>query len=574
MKYISTLCAWLALLPLGAYGQTLLTRTYDPSLGTLPTAQGWSSTGSAPSSIIGGSLYENNTLTGGAQQWTASAGSSDFNTVAGAVADIDLRVVSGSYEDFSANWRTSYNFDFTDKNGLEFDLGISSSGIIIGTDENLTYAKSSPFIPFDTTSAFHDYQVAINASGVRVSIDGNLIAAATLPLGGPTPPDAPNSVYFGPAEPYGTSETYVNSVSYTVPGVPIATAGSNDNAYVDSTRSDPGPGSTATIAYQNLDVLSGGSYTLGANEVLDLNNGAGTLDIHQGGVFTGNGIVDGNIVNAGLVRIPIVSLGNVSNVHGGFVPIITPAPTPGEPIVITAPMQPITIQPGTIVGFSNSTGTAPGGGGGTGGGGGVGGAGGGAGEQVRYVGSLPSVQGTLQLDASLEVTGDFTQTATGATRFFVGGTVPGVTYSQLIGDSTVHLAGELQIVLEPELQNFLPYHDETFDLITSTNGITIDPAGISLISLVTDAGSSYLASLGVSQSAFDSGISSDPDSLMSIDPQLWSYALVNGGKTLEVTYLGPTAVVPEPAGLSLALFACAGAIVQVLRRRRWRGVQC
>lgn len=526
---------------------------YDPSLGTLPTQQGWNSisSGLTSTSISQGTLHE---LSAG-QFWARNVGSINFDSASGFKMDLNLDMVSGDYSGYPADWRTDYFWDVEDSQGRSFTIGIASGGLQIANDSNLTYGASTPFIPFNVTSGFHDYQIAINSSGLSLGIDNVPVPLGSLPLGSTGIPGTADTVRFG-TQAYGQSETYLHSLNWTVQGVPAASASPIDNAFVDVNNPQPSPGASTTIAYANLDILPGGSYTLALNDTLDLGNGSGTLYIRQGAVFTGNGIIQGNVQNAGLARIPIVSL---SAIHGGHVIIPTVPGLPGQPILISAPATPPILNPGTIIGFANS---ASGGGGG-GGGGGVGGSGGGAGGSFIYNGSLPSVGGTVQLDASLEVTGSFTQTATGALRLFIGGSDPGVTYSQLTVDSSVSLAGGLQVALEPELQNFLPTTGETFDVVVGKGGITIDPNGIQIVSLVTSTGSSYLSGLNLQQSAFDSGISSDPDSLNVLNPSLWNYALIDDNTVLELTYQGPSAA-PEPTALSLMALGGMG----MLARRR------
>jgi hypothetical protein len=214
----------------------------------------------------------------------------------------------------------------------------------------------------------------------------------------------------------------------------------------------------------------------------------------KGAVFSGNGIINGNVHNAGLVRIPIV---NLPVVTGGYVQV-----TP----------EPVMVAPGTVVNFA---------GGGDGGGLIIGG--GGTPVTPVYMIQTPAVQthGTFAVDASLEVTGTYTQTETCSLRMFVGGndaasfgpSKSGGTYSQLFVHKAVSLDGSLQIVLQPELFNRFDYDPklgDTFDFVISDESITLAPT-LNFDTFVTAAGASMLT--GLTLAAFDSGISSDPDSV-------------------------------------------------------------
>jgi hypothetical protein len=333
--------------------------------------------------------------------------------------------------------------------------------------------------------------------------------------------------------------------STLTPGsVDFAVAQPTDNAYYVGTR-DAAAGSTSTIALKDLDLLPGTSFTLGPNETLDL-GGTGTLTVTQGSVFSGNGTVLGNILNAGLVRIPIVQIGNISHVTGGYVNIlpVTPPP-PGDPVQIVLP-SPTVVNGGTYVHFA-------GGGGGGGGGGCCGGGGGfasGSGGGISIVGDAPKVEGTLAFDASLDVTGHYEQTSTGVLRLFIGGGDAGVSYSQLRVGQQVTLDGSIQVVLQPEMFSQFRYQlrpGATFDFIKGTGGITRAP-GLSYSNLVTAAGASDGVVTGLTLTPFVSSFAADPDSLVMIGENLFSFDLVESNTVLRATYIGSrSSTTPPPA---------------------------
>ncbi len=338
--------------------------------------------------------------------------------------------------------------------------------------------------------------------------------------------------------------------------ISINAATSGQSVFVEGNYSSANTGQTFT--FRSLDVLPGATATLGPNDTLVLTNGP--LVIAPGAIFTGNGIIQGDVINHGLVRIPITRLDAVSNFVSPT-PIVIPRP---DPIPTPVPLPPVLVKPGITIQFGGS-------------GSGSGGLGSGGGSGSFTVAGPVSSGGNMFLprpepvpspipgnppigyDASLEITGSFTQTETGKLRLFIGGDEKGVTYSHLGVGMAVTLSGELQLVLQPDLFGFLPTYGETFDLIDSPAGITI-PTSLPLVSFVTQSGASYVPSLTLIP--FDSGIANDPDHLFGITETIFTYELVNDGKTLRATYVGP---IPEPGMFGLL---AAGTAVLLQRRRK------
>ena len=329
--------------------------------------------------------------------------------------------------------------------------------------------------------------------------------------------------------------------------IPAALAGPADHAFYlgSGTSSTFNPGSSTTT-YADLDLLGSSVYTLGPNDTLNLDNGNGTLFVGPGAVFIGNGIVNGNILNSGLVSIPITRLGSYSftapppSSPGGTVIVPQPVilPPPGEKIPVPPPVDGnFTPSPssGFFLGYPSS-----GGGGYTGG------------TTVYRIDNGPSnpvvIQGTLATDASLEVTGDFVQTATGALRLFIAGTEQGTEYSLLDVGGSIELNGTLQIVLKPELFGYLPSNGQFFDMILSDQGITL-ANDLRLDALISaQAGSSYLAALGFSSlPAHTSPFLGDPDQLLDLPDDYFQYALIDNGHILRITYTA----VPEPSSICI-----------------------
>lgn len=285
------------------------------------------------------------------------------------------------------------------------------------------------------------------------------------------------------------------------------------------------------------------------------------MNVLQGGTLIGIGTVCGNIHNAGLVKIPITALGQVYGGHG-VISVPTPIPGPGgstpQPPIIVAPAAEILHQ-GTIASIGGSS-VGAGSSGSAGGGGRITGP---SAPVITYDTPIIPVQGTFAVDASLEVTGSYTQTNTGALRLLVDGNQgadfnvsrTGGTYSQLFVDQAVTLAGTLQIVLQPEFFNdfsYTPHIGDTFDFVTGLLGINLDD-GLIFDIFVDEAGASLLNWLTLTP--FNSGIASDPDKLYLISEHLFSFSLVDNKTVLRGTLTSwgpdPASQVPLPSTLWL-----------------------
>jgi len=150
---------------------------------------------------------------------------------------------------------------------------------------------------------------------------------------------------------------------------------------------------------------------------------------------------------------------------------------------------------------------------------------------------------------------------------FIAGLEEGVNYSQLIVGEDVTLNGELQIVFDLELFSefgYTPEAGQTFDLITAVDGITIDPSGIELLSFVTVEGSENIS--GLTLTPFDSGLAADPDNLLLIAENLFSFELVENNTILRATLLSDFNVIPEPSSLALMISAFLG-LASITRKR-------
>jgi hypothetical protein len=333
-----------------------------------------------------------------------------------------------------------------------------------------------------------------------------------------------------------------------VGAAPIGTASPTQPAYIDCDYSSANNGTTYT--FQSLTVEPGDTATLGPEDTLVLTDGP--LVVAPGAIFTGDGTVDGNVINEGLVRIPIVKLNELSEFSFGTVEVSSSGVAP----VYAS----FTVNPDTIVSFGGDGGG--GGGFGGGGGGAAGGGGGGGGGIIEASATNSGVFIPVGYYANLEITGTYTQTDTGALRLFIGGNQKGVTYSHLTVDSPVSLSGKIELVLEPDLFNFLPSVGETFDLIDCPAGITI-PDSLTLLNFITQTGASYVP--GLTLTPYNSGIEGDPDQLDQIQEPIFAYSIVDNGTELEATLVEP---VPEPKSWMLLIGFAIPILALPLQRRK------
>lgn len=287
-------------------------------------------------------------------------------------------------------------------------------------------------------------------------------------------------------------------------GTTLNNSGPTDDAIVNQDREPSQSETPATVDVGSLTLTPGIAFELGPNETLQLNSGP--LTIQNGASFTANGIISGSVINAGLLRIPILNLPTLSNTGVIVVEVETP----------TTISEPIDLQ-GGYISFSG-------------------------GEDVTIDAPMQRNEGIISTDASLEITGDYEQTEDGALRLFVSGDAPGLSYSQLESGGDVSLDGELQIVFEPDALGYLPEPGDTFDFVTVNGGgaITLDP-GLSVLSLVESTQTGAFDEDSIPYAPFDSGLGAviDPDDLQLLGQSMFTIALAESDTVLRATYVGP-----------------------------------
>ena len=185
---------------------------------------------------------------------------------------------------------------------LEIDLAGHTAGSYdhLNLGGNLTLAGGSlALVPqAGFTLSAGEVLDLVDVQGTRNGTFAGLAEGAAIPVGG-------GNAYLTYAAGNGREIALVSPI--TTGSVNYVSATASDVAYVAGTRSAPTDSAPITTRYKGVDVLSGSSFTLGSHETLNLDGGNGTLNVGQGGVFAGNGTVNGSLNNAGLLEVPTQS---------------------------------------------------------------------------------------------------------------------------------------------------------------------------------------------------------------------------------------------------------------------------
>lgn len=210
-----------------SYANTIV---YNPSLGTLPQAQGFTLQNDPPASpdptVSAGILHQGPTALNGYQFWTNTSVPLDF--AAGFTIEANLKVLSSNYYTNVFNeHRSGYYFLANDSLVRSFAIGIASTGITINTDAVNATNQGLTFTPFDTTDAYHTYRFVSQSGTGKLYIDNTLFGSVAMGSGGMLPAIYANRVAFGDASSVGSSQTQLKSFLYSdgvlAPSVPEPT---------------------------------------------------------------------------------------------------------------------------------------------------------------------------------------------------------------------------------------------------------------------------------------------------------------------------------------------------------------
>ncbi len=182
---------------------------YDPSLGTLPDAQGFirqqNPIGQIEPTIVDGTLRQGLTFFDGIQCWNGVGSVVDFNGAVPFELIARLKVQTSTFisDIGDQTHRYGYYIWMSAGDGRRLALGISSFSVAFDTQFKLGDTNPAP-VGLDTSS-FRTYRVLAGDGRAKLFVDG--ILKIDAPLGPPDVDIARNEVFFGDYTFAGQSQT-------------------------------------------------------------------------------------------------------------------------------------------------------------------------------------------------------------------------------------------------------------------------------------------------------------------------------------------------------------------------------
>jgi parallel beta-helix repeat protein len=200
-------------------------RRYNPALGTVPEAQGFtlvsSGTASPPCTLDAGALHQGLTAFNGAQFYRNSSLPLDFT--AGFELEAVLQVGSSTYQASCYGFpRAGYAFSATDNALRVFYVWIASDRIVLHNRESDT----STGIVLATTGPYHHFRFVVAGGTATLFVDGTARVAVAVGAAGQASSAYRNTVWFGDGTSCAQSETRLRSLFYR--SAPASGAGSAD----------------------------------------------------------------------------------------------------------------------------------------------------------------------------------------------------------------------------------------------------------------------------------------------------------------------------------------------------------
>ncbi len=187
------------------------TYTYDPSLGTLPTAQGWTENADPSATVFlnGGLLSVQSTLAGG-QSWSLTG--SPFVYTERVVVEASMRINASNYKS-SFPRRAGYYLGIMDDTSLPVWTSVTDQGVYFHYEAEVY----SGFVPMTLNDGqFHDFRMVADATGFDLFVDGSQVLDAPFRTGVWA---NPNFIGFGDMSGAGVSNTDLGFFRVTV-GIP------------------------------------------------------------------------------------------------------------------------------------------------------------------------------------------------------------------------------------------------------------------------------------------------------------------------------------------------------------------
>lgn len=156
--------------------------TYNPGLGTMPQAQGWTFLGTynAPAVVTGGQLTYGPTTVGGTTYWGHDATDTISFVTQTIFIEATIRLTGADYGNFSGFRRAGFSLFLQDDTGRWIIADIGDNAISLGNDDNRT---SDPSMAMNMTSAFRTVRLEAGPSGARLLVDGSPMLSLALGTG-------------------------------------------------------------------------------------------------------------------------------------------------------------------------------------------------------------------------------------------------------------------------------------------------------------------------------------------------------------------------------------------------------
>lgn len=156
--------------------------TYQPGLGTLPQAQGWTYGGSynAPASVSGGQLTYGPTTVGGTTFWEHEPTTPITFATQTVFIEATIRLTGSDFGNFSGFRRAGFSLYLSDDAGRWIIADLGSSNISLGNDNNRT---GDPAMAMDLATNFRTVRLEAGPSGARLLVDGTQMLTLALGTG-------------------------------------------------------------------------------------------------------------------------------------------------------------------------------------------------------------------------------------------------------------------------------------------------------------------------------------------------------------------------------------------------------
>ncbi len=156
--------------------------TYNPGLGTMPQAQGWTFSGSynAPSVVSGGQLTYGPTSVNGTTYWEHEPVDPISFVTQTIFIEATIRLSGSDHGNFSGYRRAGFSLMLQDDTGRWIIADVGDSRVSVGNDD---FRTSDPVANLDMTSAFRTVRLEAGPAGGRLLVDGNLVLSLALGTG-------------------------------------------------------------------------------------------------------------------------------------------------------------------------------------------------------------------------------------------------------------------------------------------------------------------------------------------------------------------------------------------------------